>query len=76
MSLNRLLKRQIKKTFRSVENIPKEFLPFIESVNQSYSHYETDRNLLENTMKVNSKELTQSNNLLRSILLAKVVCDY
>ena len=71
MSLTRLLKRQIKKTFGSVEYIPKEFLPFIESVNQSYSHYETDRNLLENTMKVNSKELTQSNNLLRSVAHAQ-----
>ncbi|MGB0882260.1 MAG: PAS domain S-box protein [Vicingaceae bacterium] len=67
MNLNRLLKRQIKKNFGSVENIPKEFLPFIESVNQSYTHYENDRKLLENTMDVNSKELTESNRLLRSV---------
>jgi len=71
MNLNRLLKRQIKKSFGNVEHVPKEFLPFINSVNQSYIHYENDRNLLENIMTVNSKELTESNALLRSVAHAQ-----
>jgi len=67
MEYSRLLKRQIKKIFGDIENVPDEFLPFLTIVNQSYEHYEGDKSLLEHTMDTNSLELTRSNALLRAV---------
>ncbi|MGK0279994.1 MAG: PAS domain S-box-containing protein, partial [Litorivivens sp.] len=61
---HRLLKRQLKKFFGDTENVPQNILPFLEAINQSYIHHESDRNLIERTMEISSKELTASNKQL------------
>jgi len=66
MEYSRLLKRQIKKNFGSIKDVPEELLSFLSIINQSYEHYEADRSLLEHTMDTNSLELTRSNALLRA----------
>ena len=62
--LSRLLKRQLKKSFGSMEEVPDGIWQFVQAVNQSYEHYESDRQLLERTMEISSKELTESNKKL------------
>ncbi|NQX90545.1 MAG: response regulator [Flavobacteriales bacterium] len=62
--LSRLIKRQLKKSFGSLEDVPEEVMKFAEVVNQSYLHYEGDRKLLERTMEISSQELTESNKRL------------
>jgi two-component system, LuxR family, sensor kinase FixL len=63
--MNRLLKRQVKRFFGSIENVPKEMLPFINAVEHSYNHYEEDRVLLERAMDISSEELVEANQQLR-----------
>ena len=47
-----------------MEDVPDEIWQFVQAVNQSYEHYESDRQLLERTMEISSKELTESNKKL------------
>lgn len=63
--MNRLLKRQVKRFFGDIENVPKEMLPFLEAVEHSYNHYEEDRLLLERAMDISSEELVEANQQLR-----------
>jgi light-regulated signal transduction histidine kinase (bacteriophytochrome) len=63
--MNRLLKRQIKRYFKGIENVPDELLPFLEAVERSYKHYEDDRVLLERAMELSSEELVEANQYLR-----------
>jgi light-regulated signal transduction histidine kinase (bacteriophytochrome) len=64
--MNRLLKRQIKRYFKGIENVPPELLPFLEAVERSYKHYEDDRILLERAMELSSEELVEANVYLRT----------
>ncbi|MFT6149059.1 MAG: PAS domain S-box-containing protein [Saprospiraceae bacterium] len=63
--MNRLLKRQIKRYFNGLENIPEEMLPFIKAIEYSYNHYEEDRLLLERAIDISSEELVEANQQLR-----------
>jgi PAS domain S-box-containing protein len=63
--MNRLLKRQLKRHFNGIENIPEEMLPLIEAIEHSYNHYEEDRALLERAMDISSEELVEVNQQLR-----------
>lgn len=63
--MNRLLKRQLKRHFNGIENVPEEMLPFIEAIEHSYNHYEEDRVLLERAMDISSEELVEANEQLR-----------
>ncbi len=63
--MNRLLKRQIKRYFKGIENVPPDLLPFMEAVERSYKHYEDDRVLLERAMELSSEELVEANQSLR-----------
>ncbi|MGB0806238.1 MAG: response regulator [Salibacteraceae bacterium] len=62
--IHRLLQRQIKKTYGSLEKIPAEMMSLIESVSNSYKHYESERALLSRIMALSHEELTESNNKL------------
>jgi PAS domain S-box-containing protein len=42
--LNSILQDQVKKLFPNPEAIPAEFLPFLETVSESYTNYEKERN--------------------------------
>lgn len=66
---SRLLIKQIRKHFGSLENVPEEVMSFIQSVNQSYDHFESDRLLIERNMELSSHELMESNERLTEELL-------
>ncbi len=63
--MNRLLKRQIKRVLGSLDNVPQNMLPLLESISKSYDHYEDDRLLLERAMDISSDELHDANEQLR-----------
>ena len=62
----KLLRRQIRKNFGGIENVPEELLPFLDVINDSYDHYEQNHRMLQNTVEVSSLELTESNEQLLS----------
>jgi PAS domain S-box-containing protein len=62
--LHRLIKRQARKYFGDVDNVPEDLLPFLTTISQSYEHYESDRILIERAMELSSNELAQSNKKL------------
>ncbi len=63
---NSLLQRQIRKYLGASATIPDEFKPLLDAVNQSYDHYEADRDLIERSMDLSSLELLEANMRLRS----------
>ncbi|WP_234568252.1 ATP-binding protein [Rhodohalobacter sp. 614A] len=62
---NSLLLRQIRKYLGSVDNIQEEMEPIFLAINQSYNHYEGDRELIERAMDLSSEELSESNTKLK-----------
>lgn len=64
-NLHRLLQRQINKCGINISDLDPQWLEFIESVNQSYIHFEDNRSLVERAMRLSSDELQEKNNLLR-----------
>lgn len=62
---NSLLLRQIRKYLGSVDDIQEELIPIFQAINQSYNHYEGDRELLERAMDLSSEELSESNAKLK-----------
>jgi PAS domain S-box-containing protein len=55
--LNKLLARQIKKHFGSVENLPQELKGIISDINNTYTYFEDDVLLLQNSIEISSQEL-------------------
>lgn len=64
--LNKLLLRQIKRNYGSVENLPEEILPLLETISKTYDQYKRDGQLLERAMELSSQELTETNTQLSS----------
>jgi|GEM_PF-2108684 len=62
--MNRLLARQLRKSFGTEANIPTEIQSFVDIVERSYNHYEEDRKLLERSMLISSEELEEVNQRL------------
>ncbi len=54
---NKLLARQVKRHFGSIENLPPEFLSFFQVINATYESFEDDSKLLENSIEISSQEL-------------------
>jgi len=75
--VNRLLKTQLKKVYGKtfdVESSSDEFKQFLGLINQAYDDFYIERQVLDNTLEVSSKELTlnirktmQSHELLKSV---------
>ncbi len=75
--MHRLLKAHLKKAYGKEFNIDEcsdEFKNFVELMSQSYDDFYVERHMLENTLEVNSQELTEANleikknhELLRSV---------
>lgn len=63
--MNRLLQRQLKRSFGNEANIPPEIQSFVQAVERSYNHYEEDRKLLERAMNISSEELEETNKQLQ-----------
>jgi len=54
---NKLLLRQIKRHFGSVENLPEGAMDFIKIINSTYEDFENDSRLLQNSIEISSQEL-------------------
>lgn len=55
--LNKLLIRQIKRHFGSVENIPEELSGIFNDINSTYENFDDDILLLQNSIEISSQEL-------------------
>ena len=58
--MNKLLLRQIKRHFGSVENVPKELERFLEDIGNSYKNFDDDIYLLQNSIEISSLELREA----------------
>ena len=56
-SFNKLLLRQIKRHFGTVENLPEELRAMIQDVSNTYTYFEDDIKLLQNSIEISSQEL-------------------
>lgn len=63
--LNKLLLRQITKSFGDTDKVPEELYKLFQVISDSYDHYEKDRKMLERSIELTSKEMIELNNKLR-----------
>lgn len=56
-NLNKLLLRQIKRHFGSLDNIPDQLKGFIQDINNTYENFEDHTQLLQNSIEISSQEL-------------------
>ncbi|MBN2591043.1 MAG: PAS domain-containing protein [Sedimentisphaerales bacterium] len=63
--MNTLLSRQIHKFLGNIDTIPKELLPLFDSISEAYEGFDKDRNLIERSLDLSSKELMDVNQKLR-----------
>ncbi len=64
--MNKLLKRQVSKYLGETLNLPDSVLKFLQTVSDSYDHYEKDRRLLERSIELTSMELKELNGKLKT----------
>ena|SRR5688572_11339011 len=64
--MHRLLERQLRRHFGSLEAVPESLRPLIEAVDASYVAADEDRRLVERSLDLASQELVQSNTELRA----------
>ena len=57
INLNNLLKRQIKKHFGSIDNLPTELKNIISDINETYNGFDEDTRLIQNSIEISSQEL-------------------
>ncbi|MGV8120208.1 MAG: response regulator [Candidatus Xenobiia bacterium LiM19] len=65
--MNKLLARQLKKYMGEAAAPPEEFRLLLQAVSDSYDYYEEDRALIERSLEVSSRELSQANSDLRFV---------
>ncbi len=59
--MNKILERQIKKVFGSLEKLPLGIADLLKLVSDTYDHAEDDRLMIERSLEVSSKELGELN---------------
>ena len=59
--MNKVLERQLKKAFGSLESVPLSLGNFLKLVSDTYDHAEEDRTLIERSLEISSKELGELN---------------
>jgi len=59
-NLNKLLKRQIKRHFGSADTIPIELESFIQDINDTYTNFDEDSKLIQNSIEISSQELKEA----------------
>jgi PAS domain S-box-containing protein len=57
INLNKLLARQIKRHFGSVDKMPDQLKGIISDINNTYENFEDDTQLLQNSIEISSQEL-------------------
>ncbi len=68
--MHTLLKRQLKKFFNGTDQVPPEWEPFLNAVNNAYREFDEDRALLERALELSSQELIEANSEMRAIFQA------
>ncbi|MFZ5570797.1 MAG: PAS domain-containing hybrid sensor histidine kinase/response regulator [Thermodesulfobacteriota bacterium] len=68
--LHSLLVRQLKRHFGDPSQLPDDWKPFIELVNEAYREFDADRGMLERSLELSSQELLQSNSEMRAVIKA------
>ena len=63
--MNKLLKRQIDKFIGESDSVPEELKPFFKAVSDAYDGFEADQKLVERSLEISSRELTENNRALR-----------
>lgn len=54
--LHILVKRQLKKYYSQDAETPEEWKPFINAISEAYEAFDSDRQLLEHSIELSSKE--------------------
>ncbi len=65
---HRLLQRQLKRHFGHLSCIPDEWQGFLQSVNEVYEQFDSDRMMLERSLELSSQELLETNGQLSALL--------
>ncbi len=63
--MNKLLQRQIKKLMRNSNSLHEEIKPLLNGISDAYDSFDIDRSLIERSLDLSSKELTDANKRLR-----------
>ena len=56
-NMNKLLARQIKRHFGSTDNLPDELKGIIKDINETYTNFDDDTRLIQNSIEISSQEL-------------------
>ena len=56
-SFNKLLLRQIKRHFGSIDHLPDEVKGIFQDINDTYNNFDDDILLLQNSIEISSQEL-------------------
>ncbi|MEI6752509.1 MAG: PAS domain S-box protein [Paludibacter sp.] len=59
-NFNKLLKRQIKKHFGEMDNLPNELTGFINEISETYNNFDEDTLLIQNSIEISSQELREA----------------
>lgn len=68
--MHKTLKRQLEKIYGSIEEIPKDIEGLVNAVSKTYEDYDKEYALIERSLDISSKELTETNNKLRDEVLS------
>jgi PAS domain S-box-containing protein len=63
--MHKLLERQLRRHFGSLDAVPPDLLPLLGSISASYTEADSDRRLVERSLELTSQELLQRNAALR-----------
>lgn len=66
--MHKVLERQLKKAFGSLEAAPKGLEALLKLVDDAYVHYDEDRTLIERSLEISSRELVEQTSLLKAAL--------
>ena len=58
--LNKLLLRQIKRHFGTIDPLPQSLFAFIQDINNTYENFEQDAQLLQTSIEISSQELREA----------------
>src|ERR1700733_3434422 len=62
--LNRLLQKQVQRKFGDADNLPPEYLEFLQTISQTYDQYERERQLTQRSLDISSQEMMEKNSKL------------
>ncbi|MES2154386.1 MAG: ATP-binding protein [bacterium] len=66
--MHKLLERQLKKHFGSLEAVPADLAPVLDQIDRSYTEADADRRLVERSLELTSGELLERNSALTAEL--------